>query len=87
MSSFSKPRRNLIAVFVLLLCAPLRCQQPASLDRLEQAMRFYREGKFEVAREQAAIALDERQIGGHHQLGPAEHFAHGVAGFFPEQPR
>jgi len=33
---------------------------------------------------QHAIALDESKIGGHHQLGAAEHLAHGAAAFFPE---
>jgi len=37
--------------------------------------------------DQRAIALEERKIRGHHELGMAEHLAHGVAGFFPEQPR
>jgi len=36
---------------------------------------------------QHAIALDERKIRGHHEFGTAEHFPHGVADFFPEQPR
>jgi hypothetical protein len=33
---------------------------------------------------QHAIALHESKIGGRHQLGAAERFAHGVAGLFPE---
>ena len=36
---------------------------------------------------QHAIALDESKVGGHYQLGAAEHLAHGAARFFPEQPR
>jgi len=36
---------------------------------------------------QHAIALDESKIGGHDQLGAAEHLTHGAARFFPEQPR
>ena len=36
---------------------------------------------------QHAIALDERQIGSHHQFGAAEHFPHRPAFLFAEQPR
>jgi hypothetical protein len=37
--------------------------------------------------DQHAIALEECKIRSHHQLGTAEHRAHRVAGFFPQQPR
>jgi hypothetical protein len=37
--------------------------------------------------DQHSIALKKREIGGHHQVGTAEHLAYAAAGAFPEQPR
>ena len=37
--------------------------------------------------DQHAIALEQREIGGHHQLRMTQHLANAVTGLFSEQPR